>query len=75
MTKEVSNRESPRIHHVIPYMDHLSDALDDYSSNVELFPAIRMAAKRGSLVLQKYYGKTDESIIFRIAMSMTYSMF
>jgi len=29
-----------------------------------------MAAKRGLTVLKKYYGKTDESAIFRIAMSM-----
>jgi hypothetical protein len=51
-------------------MDSLFDALDDYASNEDLLPAVRMAAKRGHAVLNKYYGKTDDSIMYRIAMSM-----
>jgi hypothetical protein len=50
-------------------MDGLFDALDDFASDANKLPAIRMAAKRGVAVMQKYYGKSDESSIFRIAMS------
>lgn len=69
VTKQISSGTSPRVHQVIPYIDSLNDALDDFSDNEDLFPAVRMAARRGALVLNKYYGKTDESNIFRIAMS------
>jgi hypothetical protein len=50
-------------------MDSLFDALDDFASDENLFPVVRMAAARGRAVLQKYYGKTDDSIIYRVAMS------
>jgi hypothetical protein len=56
-------------------MDGLFDTLDDYASDRTKLPAIRMAAKRGLTVLKKYYGKTDESAIFRIAMSMYIFMY
>jgi hypothetical protein len=65
----MSKSSIPRIHEVIPFMDSLFDALEDFASDESLFPAVRMAAVRGRTVLQKYYGKTDDSIIYRIAMS------
>jgi len=52
-------------------MDGLFDALDDFASDAKKLPAVRMAAKRGVTVMQKYYGKSDESSVFRIAMSMS----
>lgn len=70
--KEVSKNTIPRIHKVIPFMDRLNDALEDFSYDVTLPPSVRVAAKRGSIVLNKYYGKTDKSIIFRIAMSKSF---
>jgi hypothetical protein len=51
-------------------MDGLFDTLDDHAGDAKKHPAIRMAAKRGLTVLKKYYGKMDESSIFRIAMGM-----
>jgi len=50
-------------------MDTLFNALEDYETNESLLPAVRMAAKRGQAVMHKYYGLTDESAIYRIAMS------
>jgi hypothetical protein len=50
-------------------MDGLFDTLDDFASDSSKLPAVRMVAKRGLTILKKYYGKTDESAIFRIAMS------
>jgi hypothetical protein len=69
VTKEVSKSAIPQIHQVIPLMDGLFDALDDFASDSNKLPAVRMAAKRGVTVLQKYYGRSDESKMFRIAMS------
>jgi hypothetical protein len=55
---------------VIPYIDTLFDALDDQAENMENLPAVRMAAKKGQVMLKKYYTHTDESAIYRIATSM-----
>ena len=57
------------MHEVIPYMDVLTAHLDDFQDNLALTSAIRAAAKRGRLMLSKYYSLTDETPIFRIAMS------
>lgn len=43
--------------------------LETASDNDALFPAIRAAAAKGIAVLNKYYAKTDESIMYRCAMS------
>lgn len=32
-------------------------------------PVIRMAAARGLVVVDKYYAKTDDSLMYRLAMS------
>jgi hypothetical protein len=69
VTKEMSKSSIPQIYQVIPYMDCLNDALDDFAGDGTLFSAVRVTARCGAVVLNKYYGKTDESIIFRIAMS------
>jgi hypothetical protein len=57
------------VHQVIPYVDKLFDTLEDEASNIENFPAVRMAAKRGRAMLSKYYGLADETAIYRVAMS------
>lgn len=57
------------MHEVIPYIDILTEHLDDYTADLELAPSVRAAAQRGRAVLNKYYECTDESIIYRIAMS------
>ncbi|KAI1787165.1 hypothetical protein LXA43DRAFT_896664, partial [Ganoderma leucocontextum] len=53
---------------VIPYIDVLTAHLDDFQDNLTLTMGIRTAAKRGRLMLSKYYSLTDETAIFRIAM-------
>ena len=65
---EVSKSHVPCIHHVIPYMDSLFDALNDYASDEMLFPSFHLVAIRGQTVLQKYYGKTDQSILYLVTM-------
>lgn len=57
------------MHEVIPYIDIFTTHLDDFADEPELTPSVRAAAQRGRHVLNKYYERTDESIIYRIAMS------
>lgn len=54
-------------------MDELTTALDNWSDDADLFPAVRMAARRGRKVLDKYYSLTDSSKMFRLSMS-TFSL-
>lgn len=57
------------VHEVIPYIDILTEHLDDFADDDTLVATVRAAAERGRVVLNKYYKKTDESIVYRIAMS------
>jgi hypothetical protein len=66
----MSQSQTPLIYNVIPLFDIITRALDDHISNDTLPSAIRMAARRGHAMLNKYYGLTDASIIYRIAMCM-----
>ena len=50
-------------------MDILTEHLDAFKDNVDLKPVIRIAAARGLLIMNKYYSRTDDSEIYRIAMS------
>jgi hypothetical protein len=43
--------------------------LETASDNKALFPAVRAAAAKGIAILNKYYVKTDESIMYRCTMS------
>ena len=69
-TKQMSQSQTPLIHMVIPIFDIITRALDDHINDDTLPPAVRMAAWRGRAMLNKYYGLTDESIVYRIAMCM-----
>ena len=66
---EMSSSTRPLIHEVIPYIDVLTQHVDDFQDDENLMPAVRAAAKRGRIMLNKYYEFTDETSIYRIAMS------
>jgi hypothetical protein len=51
-------------------IDIITSALDEFIDNTSLYPVVRHAALRGLLMVNKYYGRTDESILYRIAMSI-----
>jgi hypothetical protein len=67
-TKKISQTNTPLLHEVIPIFDILTHALDDFVGDEDKLPAVRAAARRGHAMLDKYYGITDESIMYRIAM-------
>lgn len=70
-TKEILKCKVPLIHDVIPLIDSLTAALDEVIDNILLSLTVHHAAAlHGVLLLNKYYTKTNDSIIYCIAMSM-----
>ena len=75
-TKKMSQAKTPLLHQVIPYMDSLTTSLDEFHMNPDLNPAVRIATGHGHIVVDKFYGMTDESHIFRIVMcKYSYNIF
>ena len=68
-TMKISTNKIPLIHEVIPHIDVITSTLDEFMDDGTKHPAVWHAALRGLLMLNKYYTLTDESIVFRIAMS------
>jgi hypothetical protein len=66
--KQMSQSKTPLVHNVIPVIDIITQALNDYSDDTALPLAMHMATLNGRTLLDKYYGLTDESIVYRIAM-------
>jgi len=64
----MSQSKTPLLHHVIPVFDIITRALDDHYGDLTLSPAVHMAALCGRTMLDKYYGLTDDSIVYRVAM-------
>ena len=52
---EMSSSTRPLIHEVIPYIDVLTQHVDDFQDDPSLMPAVRAAATRGRIMLNKYY--------------------
>ena len=61
---------TPLIHEVIPVIDSLTGYFDKSIDDTSLHAAVRHAALHGVLMLNKYYAWTDESCLYRIAMSV-----
>ena len=57
------------MHEVIPYMDILTEHLARFKDDHVLHPVVRAASERGIEVINRYYSKTDQSVVYRIAMS------
>ena len=64
----ISQTAIPLIHHVILYIDSLTTRLEKTVANVSLLKPVRAAAARGLRMLHKCYSRTDESIMYCIAM-------
>ncbi|KIM76688.1 hypothetical protein PILCRDRAFT_91482 [Piloderma croceum F 1598] len=67
-TKQISQSKTPLVHEVIPIFNIITQALNEHLEDLTLLPAICVAAAQGHTMLNKYYGLTDDSIIYRIAM-------
>ena len=73
-TKIMSQSGAPLVHQVIPLFDGITRALDNHAQDMTNAPAVRMAAVRGRKMLDKYYGLTDDSIVYRLAMCKSYCL-
>ncbi|KAJ7064063.1 hypothetical protein C8F01DRAFT_984191 [Mycena amicta] len=72
-TLRLSTNKHPRIFEVIPIIDILNQHLEAVvrktkSPERPMSAVVRMAAVAGLGITDKYYSKTDESIMYRVAM-------
>ena len=65
----MSKKRIPLLYEVILVINILNEKLEDATENTSLLPSVRARAMKGLAVLNKYYSKTDESIMYQIAMS------
>ena len=49
-------------------MDALTTKFDQIRDHPAINKAVKYGVKRGQAVLDKYYSKTDESVLYRIAL-------
>ena len=69
-TRQILQSKTPLIHEVILIFNIIMRTLDEHAEDLTLPPAVRMAAVCGRVMLNKYYGLTDDSIIYQIGMCM-----
>lgn len=68
-TERMSQSKVPLLHEVIPLIDTITRTLEKAITDHDLYPAVRASAAKGLAILNKYYSKTDDSIMYRCAMS------
>ncbi|THU93031.1 hypothetical protein K435DRAFT_671032, partial [Dendrothele bispora CBS 962.96] len=69
LTERFSSKKRPLIHEVIPFMDSINKKLENFMDDESKLPCVRFAARCGRNILDKYYAKTDDSLVYRAAMS------
>jgi hypothetical protein len=67
--EKVSKGDASLIWQVIPMIDDLNEMLTTLALDSTLHKSVRFAAYGARAVLNKYYSKTDDSVIFRVAIS------
>jgi len=68
-TLRLLTKKIPLLHKVIPIINLLTDRLNNVSSNMKYLPSVHAGAAKGLAVLNKYYSKADESVMYHCAMS------
>lgn len=68
-TQYFSRQKPPNLVNVLPAIDRVHNSLTDSSLDANYRPSIRAAASLGQATLNRYYKKTDDSELYRIAMS------
>ncbi|KAH9856051.1 hypothetical protein C2E23DRAFT_707219, partial [Lenzites betulinus] len=63
-TKQISTSKHAVVQEVIPFIDILTTHFDSFRNDEDLAPSVRAAAERGRAILDKYYQRTDESIVY-----------
>jgi hypothetical protein len=68
ITEIISQSNIPLIHEVIPLIDMVQNMVDNIREDKKIHPVVRSAVQCASKVVDKYYSKTDEAEIYRVAM-------
>lgn len=68
-TEQMLQSKTLLLYQVISIIDALTQMLETVSNNKVLFPTVHAATTKGIAVLNKYYAKTDELIMYHCAMS------
>ena len=68
----VSLAERPLIHQVIPLINQLHSRLTDLRNDKTIHMSIRHAANNAIVILNKYYSRTDECVMYCVAMSQSF---
>lgn len=71
-TERMSQSKVPLLHEVIPLINTITCTLENAIVDQTLYPAVHASAAKGLAVLNKYYSKTDKSIMYYCAMSEGY---
>ena len=70
----VSSVEKPLIHQIIPLIDQLHTRLTDLRNDNMVHMSICHAANNAIVVLNKYYSRMDECIMYCVAMSKSFNI-
>ena len=67
-TMKISQTKTPLVHKVIPIFDIITHILGEYIDDASKLPAVHATTRRGLALLNKYYGLTDDSVMYCVAM-------
>lgn len=70
VSEEMQATNAALLSSVVPHMDDLANAIETFLQQPGLHAAVKFAAECGSRVLEKYWSKTDESWMYRVAICM-----
>jgi len=68
VTLKLSQANVPLLHQVIPIIDYIRNELDKVINDESKLLIVRKAAQNAALVLDRYYARTDESVMYRVAI-------
>lgn len=68
-TERAEKANTPLLYQVIPLIDLVTETMEDAVNDLSLFPVVRAAAANCRELMNKYYAKTDETYMPRLAMS------
>ncbi|PIL35261.1 hypothetical protein GSI_01986 [Ganoderma sinense ZZ0214-1] len=69
-TNQISSNRHALIQDVIPFIDVLTEHVEKFKADTSVSRVVRAAAARGRIILDRYYSRTDEVAIYRVAMML-----
>ena len=66
------SRAKPHLTHVIPAIDHIHNEFKKYEADLNIPSPIHSGISLAKRTLSRYYSKTDDVEVYRIAMSQSF---